>query len=195
MQQINLIEARLLPPLRLLSGARLAAALLIGVASVLGHGLSERLALQRALAAAVTAESADTAQPAGVDDAASLAPLRARLAQRQALRDLLAAEPMPQDPARVLQTVIDALPPALWLSEVEVAPERTLRIAGGVLEPAAFDEFAQRLSRAAALRGSPVRSLRLEPGERADGAAEAVLPVHWRFVLATGDTATQEEAR
>jgi hypothetical protein len=40
-----------------------------------------------------------------------------------------------------------------------------------------------------------VRSLRLEPGERADGAAEAVLPVHWRFVLATGDTATQEEAR
>lgn len=196
MQHLNLIEARLLPPLRVVSGARLAGMVLAGAAIVLAHWGIERVALARALATATATEAADgsaSAEP-GSDD--TLAPLRERVAQRQALRDLLAADALPREPASLLQAVIDALPPTLWLTEIELARERALRIAGGALDAAAFDEFAARLNRVPPLRGAPVRTVRLEPGEReANDEAGAALPAHWRFVLVTGGSGAQEGAR
>ncbi|KAB2872469.1 MAG: hypothetical protein F9K36_12545, partial [Burkholderiaceae bacterium] len=58
MQQINLIEARLLPPPRMVSGARLAGLTIAGALAVLGHWSYERIALARALAAVPGADAA-----------------------------------------------------------------------------------------------------------------------------------------
>lgn len=187
MQHINLVEARLLPPLRLLSGLRLATLIAAGALLVFGHWGFERVALSRALAMDSTAEQADT-NHRSVAAKDGLADLRERVAQREALRDLLAADHLPQQPAALLRSVIDALPQTLWLTEVEVARERALRIAGGALDAAALNSFAAALAQVPSLRGMPVHTVRLEPAGK-DGDA----PAGWRFVLASGSVATQAE--
>jgi hypothetical protein len=181
MQNINLVETRLLPPVQAVSGVRIASLSLVGALGVCGHWGVERAALARAMAAANGAESAEAA-PA-VDVETGLTELRERVAQREALRDLLATDQLPRDPAALLRAVFDALPPTLWLTEVELARERTLRISGGTLDVAALNPFAERLAAIAALRGVPIQTLRLEPAEANGDAAEAG-PRSWNFVVA-----------
>jgi hypothetical protein len=182
MQQINLVDASLLPPLRLASGQRLAALCLAGAALVCGHWAIERAALARALAATGAEEPTDAAPAADAGD--GLNELRERVAQRQALRDLLASDHLPNNPAALLRAVFDAMPPTLWLTEVDVARERTLRISGGALDVNALDRFAERLATIAALRGVPIHTLRLEPAEKPADAAEPA-PRSWTFTLAS----------
>jgi Tfp pilus assembly protein PilN len=117
-----------------------------------------------------------------------LADLRERVAQREALRDLLAADQLPQEPAALLRSVIDALPQTLWLTEVEVARERALRIAGGALDAAALNNFATALAQVPALRGVPVHTVRLEPA-----AKDSDAPGGWRFVLSSTSATTLAE--
>lgn len=197
MQQINLIEARLLPPPRMVSGARLAGLTIAGALAVLGHWSYERIALARALAAVPGADAAaqaaapDTTEGVAAETSDELAVRREQVAQREALRNLLAAEPLPEHPAALLQAVVAALPPTLWLTELELARERSLRIAGGALDAAALDQFAARLGRVDSLRGMPVATVRLEPiapGAAAEGdeTAPRTRTGHgWRFVLAS----------
>lgn len=176
MQQINLIDPRLLPPQRLLSGQRIASLALAGLLLVCGHWGIERAALARAMAA--SAPEPTVGAPAA-DSERALDELRERVAKREALRDLLASDRLPPDPAALLRALFDALPPTIWLTEVEVARERSVRIAGGALEVGALDPFAARLASIAALRGIPIHTLRLEP------AAEGAGLRSWHFVLAS----------
>jgi hypothetical protein len=182
MQQINLVDAGLLPPLRLISGARLAALCLAGAALVGGHWAVERAALARSLAAAGANETVDAAPDNQGND--GLNELRERVAQRSALRDLLEADHLPHNTAALLRAVFDALPPSLWLTDVELARERALRISGGTLDVGALDAFAHRLSAIAALRGVPIHTLRLEPADAQDETSEPRAR-RWNFVLAS----------
>ena len=192
MQHINLVDGRLLPPLRVLSGMRLATLALAGAMLVFGHWGFERLALARAMAAANAAEAPD-ANASTADGTDGLADLRERVAQREALRDLLAADHLPKQPELLLRAVIDALPPTLWLTEIDIARERAVRIGGGALDVGALDPFTERLAQVALLRGVPIHTLRLEPAE-AQGAAQEAPPLRsWRFVLASGSAAAQGE--
>jgi hypothetical protein len=182
MQQINLLDASLLPPLRLVSGGRLATLCLAGAALVCGHWAIERASLARALAATGTEATTEPEPVANTGD--GLNELRERVAQREALRDLLASDHLPNNPAALLRAVFDAMPPTLWLTEVDVARERTLRISGGALEVSALDPFAERLAAIAALRGVPIHTLRLQPAEAQADAAEPA-PRSWTFTLAS----------
>jgi hypothetical protein len=190
MQNINLVDARLLPPLRLVSGLRLATLAFAGALLVFGHWGFERLALARAMAAANAVDSND-ANATNTDGNDGLAELRERVAQREALRDLLAADQLPQQPAVLLRAVIEALPPTLWLTEVDIARERTLRISGGVLNVAVLDPFTERLAQVALLRGVPINTVRLEPADAQGAAQETRVPRSWRFMLASGSAAAE----
>lgn len=191
MQHINLVDARLLPPRRLVSGQRLATLALTGALLVIGHWGFERLALSRAMAAAHAGAAPDADTPAA-DSNDGLDALRERVAQRAALRDLLAADGLPTQPALLLRAVIDALPPTVWLTEVEIARERALRISGGSLDVSALDPLAERLAQVAPLRGVPIHTLRLEPADT-QGEAQEHAPRSWRFVLGSGSASMQVE--
>jgi hypothetical protein len=190
MQNINLVEARLLPPLRVVSGLRLATLVLAGALLVFGHWGFERLALARSMAAANAADSTDS-NTTNTDGNDGLADLRERVAQREALRDLLAADQLPQQPAVLLLAVIEALPATLWLTEIDIARERTLRISGGALAVSALDPFTERLAQVALLRGVPINTVRLEPADTQGEAQEARAPRSWRFTLASGSAAAE----
>jgi Tfp pilus assembly protein PilN len=193
MQDINLVEARLLPPLRVVSGLRLATMAVAGALLVLGHWGFERFALARAMAAANATEAPDTsASNAGGND--GLGELRERVAQREALRDLLAADHLPQHPAVLLRAVVEALPGSVWLTEIDIARERALRISGGALDVAALDPFTERLAQVALLRGVPISTLRLEPSQAEGEARERQHALRsWQFTLASGAAAVPGE--
>ena len=188
MQHINLIDPSLLPPQHVVSGSRLLSVALVGALLVFAHWSIERLALARALATAPT-ESTDGATPTNKANE-DLAQLREQLAQREALRDLLASDHLPQQPAALLGAVVDALPPTLWLTDVELARDRALRIGGGALDTAALDRFAAALANVADLRGVPVHTVRLEPMER-NGQPHP--SAGWRFMLANSAASTAGE--
>lgn len=185
MQQINLVDARLLPQRHLLSAARLMGVALAGLVVVGAHLIIEmRLTTQAMFAnAATSAPTSDDATPAEPDDTTSQ--LQTRLTQRQALRDMLAVDAkLPTDSAALLRAVLGAVPDGLWLSEVDIAGANGLRIAGGVLEPAALRGFAERLARITPLRGVPIETLRVDP-QAAETTAEGLLPARHSFVLAS----------
>jgi hypothetical protein len=191
MQQINLVDPRLLPPQRRLSGATLVALVAAATLAVATHYQAERLWTAQ-LASAVAPADATAATPgptAATPDAAADATtvLVRQIAQREALRDLMLnqAEP-PPDSAALIQDLVAALPETLWLTEIDIAGARALRISGGTLEPAALVTFADRLARIPALRSLPIETVRLEPlpDEQGDASPTPARPAH-RFVLAS----------
>lgn len=198
MQNVNLLDARLLPHEPVLRSAVALAAFALGAAAVLGHGIGERWLTQRALAAATAASSSSApgaetgASPGSEAGAAAPAPadqaLQVQLARAEAqLAALRADSSLPAAPARTLRHVLQALPDSMWLTEIELAGARGLRIAGGTLQPQALSTFAQRLGESTTLRGLGLQTVRLEPypmpaGTAADGPPPAPM---LRFVLAS----------
>ncbi len=209
--QINLVDALLLPKPALIDGRTAAAivgAALLGVAI---HGGIESAQLRSALA---TNPAAATLQATATADAAS-APVGGLAAQTQqlqrnlALRDALAqAHSLPDDSARLLQQVMAALPDTLWLTEIDLRGNQSIRIAGGALDASALAGFSASLARIDALKGTPVLVLQLEPQVRADGASvddssdasassSPAAPMRrtrqpYTFALASGDASAAE---
>lgn len=194
MQHINLVDERLLPPRPRPSGAVLLGGFAAALCAVAVHGAIERQRLAAAIAGAPDT-SAEEVAPAAPSDA--LVALQQRVAQRRALLDALeAAQPLPRAPAEAIQGVLAAVPDTAWLTEVDLHGARGLRIAGGVLEPAALVPLARRLAQLPTLAGVPIGTVRLtyDPGtdaaDAADEAAPARVPSH-RFVLANLDSGSE----
>lgn len=185
-QQINLIDASLLPARRRLGPVSLLATVGTAITLVLAHLGWEQLALARALAQATA--NAPAATEDGLDaepDAATVD----RLARREALRDLLRRQLSVADgSALLLGEIIHALPDSLWLTELELGAQRTLRIGGGAADTKGFAQFTARLRLIPALQGLPISTVRLEP-QPADSAGAApattALPAAQVFVLAS----------
>lgn len=189
MQQFNLIDPRLLPPPLILSGVRLAAVALLVVVALAVHTGQERQRLSRTLAqASAPAAGAGDAPAEGGEGAApeaGEAALQATIRQRRALRDLIAkADDRPADGASMMRSVIAALPPTVWLTEIDLRGRQGLRIAGGTLDPVSLRSLAERLSQIDALRGVAVETLRIEPSEE-EAAGDSGLPPTHSFVLAS----------
>lgn len=182
MQELNLIDPRLLPRQHLLSGARVLAVAAVGLTFAAVHYGVERQRLQDAMhAAGMTPQVEAAATPADDGDAA----MQARIAQRQALLEMLSkADRLPRDSASTLRAVIQSLPETIWLTEVDVVGTQGVRIAGGATDPAALRGFADRLAHVESLRGMPIETLRVEP-EGGDDTGEGARRAAHRFVLAS----------
>ncbi len=218
MQQLNLLDPSLLPPLRLLSGARCLVLAAVAVAAVGSHWGFEQSRLTQALRAAgvpVAAQAdaaAATAAGASAANDGSLA-LQAKLSRSEALRALLDhGDSLPPDSAALLRSVIAALPDSAWLTEVDISGARGLRIAGGMVEPGALAAYAQRLAAVAPLRGVPIETLRVDPppprtdntsdnntdnntDSKPHNSTEARRPAHHSFVLASANAGPAEAPR
>ena len=192
MQELNLIDPRLLPRRHLLSGARVLAVAVAGLLLAAVHYGVERQRLQDAmLAAGMTPQPEDATPPADDGDAE----MQARIAQRQALHDMLSkADRLPRDSASTLRAVIQALPETIWLTEVDMVGAQGVRIAGGATDPVALRGFAERLAQVDVLRGMPIETLRVEPEAVDDGGEGARRPAH-RFVLASAAYQQEDTAR
>jgi len=199
MQQINLLDPSLLAAPRLLGSGALVGLVGAAALAVAGHWALESHWTRSALAAVVPpAPPAETAIAA--DAAASAADpaqaLQARIAEREALRAVLVQQTqLPRAPAELIAQVIAALPQNMWLSEIDIAGTRNLRIAGGTLDPAALSTFAQALGGITALRGVPIESVRLEGAAvlASDPDSEGLPPSH-RFLLASTASTTAAAA-
>lgn len=186
MQHINLLEASLLPPAQRLQPALLLALLGTAFTLVLGHYAWERTSLARELASATAPASAADVEPAvSAPDALE----GNQLAQREALRDLLRNSlALADGSTELIAEVLQTLPPQVWLTELELGPQRSLRISGGTLDTGAFGLLGAGLTEVAALRGLPLNTVRLTPMPAAAETAEdgpATAPVGHLFVLAT----------
>ncbi|MCW5632065.1 MAG: PilN domain-containing protein [Rubrivivax sp.] len=203
MQNVNLLDARRLPPQPLVRSAQAAAWFAAAALAVLAHAAYEQARTQQTLAAlgaGAAPEAGEAAGQAGSGEPAPAVPqalldLRARLAEREALLATLRAQSEPPShPAQTLRDVLTALPEAMWLTEVRLQGARELRISGGTLDPLALAEFAQRLGGSASLRGVGLHTVQLQPGRaQAPGAdagsdpepgAASARPMH-SFVLAS----------
>jgi Tfp pilus assembly protein PilN len=221
MQNINLLDPRLVPaapsvsqPVALLGAAALVcAAIGVGV-----HGHVEQRLLAQALAAQDHAQAqaqivlanASATGPGGATTAANSGgasgatgaaanpsavqdSLRQTVAQREALLAALQREsPGPSHPAQTLNSVVQALPANVWLNELELQGEQRLRITGGTLDPQALAQYAHQLSRAPSLRGTALKTVRLEAvtdlgaGAQAPNALErSRAPSQHQFELAS----------
>jgi len=190
-QQINLIDASLLPARRRLGPVSLLATVGTAIALVLAHLGWEQVALARALAQA-TADA-----PAATEDGSVAEPDAAtadRLARREALRDLLRRQLSVADgSALLLGEIIHALPDSLWLTELELGAQRALRISGGAADTEGFAQFATRLRLIPALQGLPISTVRLEPRPEDSAVASpgtTPLPASQLFVLASAPGAS-----
>ncbi len=202
MQQLNLLDPSLLPPLRLLSGARCLVIAALALVAVGGHWAFENGRMTQALRAAGVPASAPADAAAAAAASASAAgdgtlALQAQLVRSEALRALLDhGDSLPPDSATLLTSVIAALPANAWLTEVDISGARGLRIAGGIVEPRALAAYAQRLAAVLPLRGVPIETLRVEPPPPAsDDSTDARRPAHHSFVLASAGAAFAEAPR
>lgn len=214
MQQLNLLDPALLPPLRLLSGARCLAIAALTLVAVGGHWVYEKNCLTWALRAAGVPDLAQADAAAAAAASASAAgdgtlALQAQLARSEALRALLDhGDSLPPDSAALLRSVIAALPDSAWLTEVDISGARGLRIAGGMVEPGALAAYAQRLAAVAPLRGVPIETLRVEPppprtdnntdnntDSKPHNSTEARRPAHHSFLLASANAGPAEAPR
>jgi hypothetical protein len=185
-QQINLIDASLLPQRQRLRAATVLAVAGTGMALVLGHFAWERLALARALAALAQGEG-EVQATAGEVGAGSAADQALQLARGEALRELLSRQPsVPAGSAQLMGQIVQSLPDTLWLTELELGAARAVRISGGTTDAAGFGQFTTRLGGIAALQGVPIGTVRLEPHATAatPGAAGSDAPAQL-FVLAS----------
>lgn len=200
-QQLNLLDPALLPPKRRLTAGPFALLLVLAWGAVLAHALAVRADLALALqleSPAAEAAAASEAAPAAARQQA----LQQQVEDQARLLATLGGEPGPQIAAAdLLAAVVQALPPTVWLAEVEWHAAGGLRVHGGTLDVQALTAFSQRLAAVPALAGLPIATVRLEPRVVDDGAAAAadgsalppVVPAHW-YTLVAGTVAAAAAA-
>ena len=180
MQQFNLFDRSLLPPPPdwLMRGAL--ALVGIGLLAAALHGAYERRALAQLMAAP---GSESEATPEAED--AELRELTDRVARRSALRQSYRRSGGGlEHVGDTLAGIAAALPEDMWLKEVELGAERSLRVSGQVLQAASLQVFAARLQQAPGVKGVPLHSLaveRVEPESDNDPT-----PARLRFVIQAG---------
>jgi len=196
-QQLNLLDPGLLPPRRRLTAARFALLLALACGAVLAHALAVRSELALALRLDAPAQEAAEAAPAD----AELQALQQQVDRNARLLATLGDDrPAPAAAAELLAAVVQALPPTVWLAELEWHAAGGLRVHGGTLDPQALSAFSQRLAAVPALAGLPIATVRLEPrvvdgdAAAADGAPlPPVVPAHW-YTLVAGTLAAAPAA-
>ena len=214
MQQINLIDPRLIPQRQWLPVPLLLGACASALALVVGHYLYESAAMKQVLAASAAPTSAATAASsaaaaeggpaamaqAGASVANESAALQARIATLEALRAGSRSQSrLPKGIESVLNAVVASLSDSIWLTEIDLGPDGSLRISGGTLDALALAGMAQRLAQVPALKGTRIGVLRIEPwgsepSASTDGRAAASAAPGHRFVLASLGHAGTEDA-
>lgn len=194
-QQINLLDAALLPQRDWCNGRFIVGTGALWVALVGGQWVYEKHALTTLLAVSAPVESAMADTPA-ID--AEIAELSTQVAGGEALlRTAGGLTALPQESAARVQALIDAMPQNLWLDEVEFGTNQRVRITGGVGDAAGLAAFSQRLGASAAYNGLPLRVVALAPRENEaleppDKSATLKAPpmnTAFQFVLASTDAA------
>jgi hypothetical protein len=197
-QQLNLLDPGLLPPKRRLTAGPFVLLLALAYGAVAAHALAVRGELALALQLDTPAPEAVEAAPAD----AGLQALQQRVDGNERLLAALGGErPAPAAPGELLAAVVQALPQAVWLAELEWHAAGGLRVHGGTLDPQALTAFSHRLAAVPALAGLPIATVRLEPrvvdddgATAADGAARPpVVPAHW-YTLVAGTLAAAPAA-
>jgi hypothetical protein len=195
-QQINLIDESLRPVRQRLPASALLATLAVASSLLATHYMWEKWSLARALSHAVVPPPAVSEL---ATDTATQAREEARLAQREALRDLLRLQvSVAEGSASLLGDIIGAMPENMWLTELEVGAARTLKIGGGIANSASFGLFSSRLEHITALKNLPVHTVRLGPRvlESAGSGPERPAPEGRLFLIAGGasdDTASDQK--
>lgn len=194
--QVNLTDATLLPKVERFSARTVALTASVAVALLGTHYAYERVRLNQTLEAAKAQEASQTeaapAETPPVDPAFEA--VKRQVGRDEFLRDALSRlTDLPTDNARMLSSVVAALPATLWLKEVDFTAKGGVRIVGGAIEPGALSTYADSLARVPELHGLPVQVVSLEPQAREseEGLAEAApMPQYFHFVLTTA-SATQ----
>ena len=184
-QQINLIDISLRPVRQKLPPAALLATVAVASLLLTAHFAWEKWALARELAQAV----APVAAAELAHDGAAQNQRLARLAQREALRDLMRLQlSVAEGSATLIGDIIQAMPEDMWLTELEVGASGTLRLGGSSADSASFSRFTSRLEQIAALKSLPLHTVRLEPWvlERTGASQDNSTPAGRRFVLVSG---------
>ena len=203
--QINLVDPSLLPKRALINSRAVAVIVGVSLLAVAVHGGVESAQLRAALATTAVQANAAPAVDAASEPVEGMPAKMQRLQRGLALRDALAqVHSLPDDSAGLLQQVMAALPDTLWLTEIDLSGNQSIRIAGGALDASALAAFSARLARIDALKGTPIQVLQLEPqagGELAavddSGESAALAPLRrarptYAFALASRDgTATE----
>lgn len=184
-QQINLLDPSLLPPRDWFTGHRIIGLATLLVLGILAHAAAETWAMKRllasdAVAAAEAAPPSPEAAPAEDPTLIRVQRNRALLAAVNGLTDL------PSDTAHRITALAAALPAAVWLREVEFSGQRSIRIAGGTLEPQALAALSERLGATEAFRDQPLRVFSLAPLPASDEASASAPPA-FSFVLSSVD--------
>ncbi len=201
-QQINLVDPSLLRVRERLTGTTLLTLMVAGVVLVGLHYAVAKYELQRQMAS-LAARSPEPV-PTGTETLpAGLMHKQEQLAREETLREALnRGGDLPQNTGALLTSVAQALPDAVWLTELQILGEKALVISGGTLERPALTAFSRQLEASPALHGTPIGVVQLEPrngsGENTpgggtgtlDGGSGADLPTaqgatHFAFTLAS----------
>lgn len=150
-QQINLIDASLQASQDKVTGKLVVSCLAGFGLLVFGHYVFEQVAWQRMVAQTAALEAANAANEASAGEvsdpqAAELAALEAKFADRQRLRETIAAlmDP-PHEPAKRLQDVISHLPHSVWLRNISFSGANGLTITGCAIEGEDLAFYSTRL--------------------------------------------------
>ncbi len=206
MQQINLINPSLIPKRQWLPVPLLVGVIASALGVLTGHFAFESSAMKEVMAAAAVPSAAAahapgaTAQAAsGAAVAAEAAALQTRIATLESLRAGSRTQSnLPKGIAPAIDAIVASLSDSIWLTEIDIGPDGSLRISGGTLDPRALAAMAQRLSQVGALKGTRIGVLRIEPwapaaSESADASPNSTALQGHRFVLASlGHTGSED---
>ncbi len=210
-QQVNLIDPSLLRKPERLTRNNLLTLMGISTMVVAVHAAMEQVQMAREHSSLASSPVAQGAQAAGVaenTDASTgqqlpphLLRLQEQVTRGEALRSALAQNgDLPDDAGAVLKAVIEALPPTIWLTELQVLGDKSLLISGGTLERPALATFSKQLEVNPTLKGTPITKVELKPQARlpdnvaADGSWPQAVetptntltqPAYFAFTLAT----------
>lgn len=193
MQRFNLLDRRLLPPppdWLTLGALALAAA---GVLATAAHAGAESWWLRSLLAQPANAEDDNAA----AEDPA-LQSLSQRVASLTALRQSMHGAGTGIEGAGVLlSSVAAALADDMWLDELDLRADQSLRISGRTLQAASLPRFSARLQQQPALRALPVQGMAIEAVQSESAAntstnSGAEAPPVLRFVIQGGVSSAPE---
>lgn len=166
--QVNLVDPALLRKPERLTRNHLLTMIGISTMAVASHAAVEQAQLSRELGKLASSPAAAAAQSTEASSNSLLPPqllsLQEQVTRGEALRSALAQiGDLPDDAGAVLKAVIDALPPSIWLTELQVLGDKSLLISGGTLERSALATFSKQLEANTTLSGTPITKIEIAP--------------------------------